>query len=68
MNAFHAHLSGAKRWLLYPPRVTDAVAEVMQHAPKNAFGNLIMSAAAADSLAQACMHLCTLLACADTHS
>jgi hypothetical protein len=53
VNAFHAHLSGRKRWLLYPPRFSDAVAHALRHAPANAFGNLTMPAAAADALAKA---------------
>ncbi len=52
VNAFHAHVQGHKRWLLYPPRVTAAVAEALGKAPANAFGNLKMSAAVAEKLAQ----------------
>lgn len=46
------HLAGTKRWQLYPPRCSEAVARAMRSARRNAFGNLEMSDAVADALAQ----------------
>jgi hypothetical protein len=63
VNAFHAHLVGRKRWLLFPPRCSDAVAAALRHAPANAFGNLTMTPAVADDLAKArAACFCTMLA------
>jgi len=52
VNAFHAHLSGTKRWLLFAPRHSDAVTRALRGAPSNRFGNLELPAAAAEALAR----------------
>ena len=56
VNAFHAHLGGAKTWRLYAPRHTDTVARALRHAPANAFGNLDMTPGVAAALAAQGVH------------
>jgi len=53
VNAFHLHLVGHKRWRLFPPRHSAAVAAGMDAAPQNAFGNQELSGDAARALAAA---------------